>query len=40
MDNLIAIDTYGSQRVKHPHTGQMRPAIKTKCRGGKGGMGV
>ncbi len=28
MDNLIAIDTYGSQRVKHPHTGQRVSAYK------------
>ncbi|QPC81680.1 hypothetical protein G4Y79_18595 [Phototrophicus methaneseepsis] len=27
-ENIIAIDTYGSQRVKNPHTGQMVSAYK------------
>ena len=25
---IIALSTYGSQRVKHPHTGQMISAYK------------
>jgi hypothetical protein len=28
VDNVLAISTYGAQRVKHPHTGQMISAYK------------